>query len=130
MGKIAKFFQRLLSLSHSESKGFVKLLLVCIAALALLYLPKYFIGGKSKGTPKEIRELDSLVDLLENKSYLKDSRHFFSFDPNRILVDSLLLLGFDKYVAERLDKYRQKGGVFYDRGDLKKIYGLSNQFYT
>ena len=54
----------------------------------------------------------------------------FRFDPNKISVDSALLLGFDPVVARRMVKYRMNGGSFKYRKDLKKIYGLSPTFYA
>jgi DNA uptake protein ComE-like DNA-binding protein len=54
----------------------------------------------------------------------------FSFNPNTIPVDSLVLLGFDKDIALRIDKYRDRGGRFLIKSDLKKIYGLRELDYV
>jgi len=129
LDKIAKFFQKLLSLSHAESKGFVKLLIICIVALALLYIPRYLQRSNRQITAEELKSLDSLVNLLEARSERKESVALFRFDPNRISLDSLLLLGLDQSVSQRLIKYRDKGGRFTEREDLKMIYGLSEVFY-
>jgi len=50
----------------------------------------------------------------------------FNFDPNRISEDSLRLLGVPARVAQTWCKYRNKGGVFYSKRDIRKIYGLED----
>jgi len=52
-------------LTHTESKGFVKLLIVCISALILIFIPKFLIRNSIPVTPEEERILDSLVHILE-----------------------------------------------------------------
>ncbi|MEM6722932.1 MAG: helix-hairpin-helix domain-containing protein [Bacteroidota bacterium] len=53
----------------------------------------------------------------------------FGFDPNQIGKDSLLLLGFPEFLADRLIKYRQAGGRFRTPSDLNKLYGLRPELY-
>jgi DNA uptake protein ComE-like DNA-binding protein len=127
--KLVKFFQGLLSLSHAESKGFIKLLIVCLVAIALLYVPEYLFQGNLQATAEDARILDSLANELERKSEPRLDTKLFNFDPNFIAVDSLILLGFERDIALRIDKYRGKGGRFLVKSDLKKIYGLSEQAY-
>jgi DNA uptake protein ComE-like DNA-binding protein len=128
--KLIQFFQKLLSLSHAESKGFIKLLFVCLLAIALLYLPGLLFRGETKATAEDVRELDSLANELQRKTNSQDDVALFSFNPNTIPVDSLVLLGFDKDIALRIDKYRDRGGRFLIKSDLKKIYGLRELEYV
>lgn len=130
MRKITQFFQKLFSLTHTESKGFVKLLIVCISALILIFIPKFLIRNSAPVTHEEERILDSLSSILEHNLNSRGTGVLFIFDPNSLSVDSLVLLGFDKEIAERAKNYRDKGGVFYTKKDLKKIYGLTDQFFT
>ncbi|HHP7242057.1 MAG TPA: helix-hairpin-helix domain-containing protein [Cyclobacteriaceae bacterium] len=51
----------------------------------------------------------------------------FRFDPNTVSKDELIRLGFKAFVIERLVKYRDAGGNFSTREDLKKIYGISHE---
>ncbi len=62
---------------------------------------------------------------------IETSNHtvYFSFDPNVLSVDSLVLLGFPIKVAQRLENYRSKGGEFQIKIDVKKVYGLSDELY-
>ena len=59
----------------------------------------------------------------KNPVVLKD------FDPNKITLEEALSLGFSKKIAATLLKYRSKGGQFYSKESLKKIYGMTDEFY-
>jgi len=48
----------------------------------------------------------------------------FSFDPNHLSVDSLLLLGFSKFGAKSLTNYVGKGGKIKDAAKFKTIFGI------
>jgi len=48
----------------------------------------------------------------------------FTFDPNTLPGDSLMLLGLSGRTVRTLINYRDKGGQFRQPEDLKKIYGL------
>lgn len=130
MSNIIHFLQKLFSLSHTESKGFVKLLIACLVALSLIFIPKFIKRQPIAASPEEAKKLDSLVDILTNKEFINEENTLFTFDPNTLPVDSLELLGFARKVAERAQNYRDKGGGFYTKEDLKKIYGLSDELYS
>jgi competence protein ComEA len=49
-----------------------------------------------------------------------------SFDPNNATENDLLGLGLDEKTVKILLKYREKGGYFRTKEDLKKVYGLSD----
>ena len=51
------------------------------------------------------------------------------FDPNNASESALLSLGLDKNTVKNVLKYREKGGKFYKKEDLKKIYGFSDLDY-
>jgi DNA uptake protein ComE-like DNA-binding protein len=48
------------------------------------------------------------------------------FDPNTATENELLGLGLDGKTVKVLLKYREKGGVFRTKEDLRKVYGLSD----
>lgn len=54
----------------------------------------------------------------------------FDFDPNTITSDSLQLLGLSDKQALTIIHYREKGGRFKKKEDLKKIYSVSEDFYS
>lgn len=51
------------------------------------------------------------------------------FDPNNASESALLSLGLDKNTVKNVLKYREKGGKFYKKEDLKRIYGFSDLDY-
>ncbi len=51
------------------------------------------------------------------------------FDPNLVSKEELLQMNLPNYIADRIIKYRNKGGRFYEASDLKKIYGLSESTF-
>jgi competence ComEA-like helix-hairpin-helix protein len=60
---------------------------------------------------------DALPEVKEIK--------LFPFDPNTASELELLTLGVEKNIVKNLIKYREKGGHFYKKDDLKKIYNFS-----
>lgn len=60
---------------------------------------------------------------------VKTKTKLFSFDPNMVSIDELILLGIPEKTARTIEKYRSKGGHFYKNEDLKKIYSLKEADY-
>ena len=54
----------------------------------------------------------------------------FEFDPNKSSEDELLQLGIPKAAVRAVVAYRNKGGVFRKKEDLKKIYTLPEDVYN
>jgi len=53
----------------------------------------------------------------------------FNFDPNDATTEEFVRLGLTDGQARVIARYRESGGVFRRREDLKKIYVLSEEFY-
>ncbi len=62
-----------------------------------------------------------------NQKTRKDS--LFAFDPNKVDVEQMRLLGFTNRIAKTIVNYRAKGGRFYKSKDMLKIYGMDTAFY-
>jgi DNA uptake protein ComE-like DNA-binding protein len=54
----------------------------------------------------------------------------FVFNPNTVTQQDLLQLGLSDRVAQNLLKYRERGGRFDKKTDLKIVYGLTEKEYT
>lgn len=54
----------------------------------------------------------------------------FAFDPNDVSKDDLKKMNLSFAIINTLDKYRNKGGQFKSKEDLKKIYGLTDSIYA
>ncbi len=65
------------------------------------------------------------------KSYKKWSPELkpFDFNPNTISKDELLKMNVSYAIINTLDKYRNKGGQFKTKKDLKKIYTMTDSIY-
>ena len=53
----------------------------------------------------------------------------FNFDPNTLPAEGWQNLGLNNRTIKTIINYRSKGGRFYKKEDLKKIWGLSPAFY-
>jgi competence protein ComEA len=127
--KIFAYISDLLSITIADAKGFLMLLIICIAALTVIFFPKLIIHQQQEVSISDVEKLDSLINLIETRKPSQDSSFRFLFDPNLIAFDSLLLLGFPNHVAQRVVNYREKGGEFFTKNDLTKIYGLDEELY-
>ncbi len=79
--------------------------------------PPYY--NKKRGYDKEIAA----------ESTPEVSRELFEFDPNTVSHGELVRLGLTDGQASVIIKYRERGGVFRKKEDLKKIYVLPDGFY-
>lgn len=55
---------------------------------------------------------------------------YFSFNPNTVDKTSLKKLGFSNHQINQLCRYRDKGGIFYKKKDLLKLYSMTDSLYT
>ncbi len=53
----------------------------------------------------------------------------FEFNPNTVSYDELIQLGFPKRAANNLIKFRKKGGTFWNKESLSKIYGVDERLF-
>ena len=138
MGFIRKWIRNFFGFSGAEINGFLILVPVMVLLIASEPLYRLWIVNRDPevGNPKV---LDSLVALWNQKvidssvhmgiERKKNVSRIFSFDPNKISMEDLELLGFKKNLAKRITSYRQKGGQFRIKDDLKKIYGVDTALY-
>ena len=78
-----------------------------------------------------------IIDLPKNNFSNKTKKinklkydSLFHFDPNKIDYQNLRKLGFTVKLSKTLLKFRKSGGRFYKKEDVKKIYGMTNDFYA
>ncbi len=65
----------------------------------------------------------------EQEADLNPHTQIFRFNPNTISENDMILLGFNKKLAQRIIKYRNKGGKFRKKEDLLKIYFFPKNLY-
>ncbi len=118
--------------------------------LIIVILLNYYSPELAPEPPKHISENAQylkqvkLQALLEENSYkkftnkriktfvVKEPVNIHStkvFDLNSVSFDELKSIGLPEKIARNIQKYRNSGGYFYKKEDLKKIYGMTNEIY-
>ena len=130
--RIKKWTRFYFGFSKTEANGFIILSIILIAVTFLPWIVKKTIYRREVS---DTHVLDSLVALIDKRLHYEDLEepdepivpHLFSFDPNTVTLADLKKLGLGDEISNRIIKYRDKGGKFYEVNDMKKIYGLSNE---
>ena len=129
--------------SRTESRGLLLLLtLVVLSVGAVMIYEKREVATYQQLTEdKEVlmgllqeleastEQLDERIVETKSKQVAKTEIKRFVFDPNTAGVERLISLGIPDYLAQRIDKYRSKGGSFAEPEALKKIYGFPESLY-
>lgn len=133
---VKDFFQ----LSNTEQKGFIVLLLLIIA---MLLLPKIWRNYQQPQpfaattftewiaeqesvaiTPKEV-----VISNVPVDANVKIDVVLAPFNPNTANFNELISLGFTSKTAQTLINFRNSGGKFYKKEDVKKVYGITENEY-
>ena len=99
-------------------------LIVLIVGAAFVYI---------RILPPTIIVVNSPVESVRMpRSYHKVPRtslKLFAFDPNTIDSASLDSLRMPRWIKRNLLKYRRSGAFFYQKSDLRKLYGMTDSLY-
>ena len=126
-----KFFRKYFIFTSGERNG---ILVLMFLLLILMIAPSIIDILHKPDTADYLKfetEIDSINMLRKAKVEIEQKPvvALFSFDPNTIKKEDLTLLGFTKFQIKNIMRYRSKGGKFHEKKDLKKIYGLDDEFY-
>jgi len=128
------FFQKYFSFTKGERNGIIVLFVILIIVIVTPYFIDIFYTKEYidySGYEKEVDAINSKIVENESTSSLKKRQlKLFNFNPNKATIAELKELGFSKTQINNLVKYRKKGGFFYKKEDLKKIYGIDNELYN
>lgn len=117
---IKKYF----NLSRRELNGVNVLLIITLGVWCMPFL--YDITDVSESEYYE--EIIQKNDVYKDKDVAAPVA-YFDFDPNKLNIDEWKKLGLLPPQIKAITNYRAKGGVFYKKEDLKKIYTLSEADY-
>lgn len=135
------------NLSRSARAGVLALLIILFALLVLWrILPAMakppdrtqekelqlaWISYKEQNTEPLVNHSDAETDRFPAKDEQETQvqNALFRFDPNTVSEEDLIKLGLPPGTARTLVKYRSKGGRFYKKEDLKKLYTLREKDY-
>lgn len=143
MKKFRLYIRQYFDFSQRETNGFLLLSLLIFLLILAPFLLQNFYPNKSSSDKIDAQKLDSLLTKIEiDSSFENTSIDFqkfeqnkieislFEFDPNKISAEEFQKLGVKKYIAERIIKFRQKGGMFKTKTDLKRIYGFDSVLFN
>lgn len=94
------------------------IVLVILATFFYVYKPQ-------KEMQYDVATQDSIPESADSIIALYDT----IINPNTATIDEFLRVGFTKKQATSCINYRMKGGVFYKKEDVKKIYTVSEEDY-
>ncbi len=155
--QLRAFIADTFAIGHSEAKGVLALLVLIGLFLTSPLLYSLFRPKPGPNTTaSDQRKLDSLLTKMkldgaaDDKARYGDKRQSdgarrgdderriseryqevkpFPFDPNTVSVAGWQQLGLPRWMAERIDNYRRKGGQFRKKEDLLKIYDFPPDAY-
>ncbi len=147
LSKIKKFTRDFFSLSKAEQYGIIVLISLILFFILVYFIMPLLIPDKVYDNPKIIAAIrqfkmqqqhiaDSLnVEKIQSTGQLsealaKERLHPFAFDPNKLPRETWLKLGLTNRQIDVIKNYEAKGGKFYTKDDLKKLYSISEAEYN
>ncbi len=122
--------------SRSERNGVIFL---TVLSLGILLVPKVFSVYYKPAKASDYRAFEPEIlayqkslasdKYKEEQDFPKSEAELFTFNPNSASVEDFIKLGLSKKIANIISHYREKGGHFYRKEDLKKIYGVTFDDY-
>lgn len=133
---LKKFFTELTDIVYKERIT----VLAFMIGFGLIQAFSYFYDQSNSAFKKlDVILLSSLDDSIHSSSHSSSTirteneattQRLFSFNPSTVSHSELLELGFSPKVANILIHYREKGGRFFKKEDVKKIFGVSPELYA
>ena len=127
-----------LTITKKEWNGMVMLVILIAGVLAAPYVYQLF----RKDSTINFKDFDKAVARLskaqKNGSYVTNKADaddkianpvMFPFDPNTLTIVQWQQLGLSQRQATVIDHYRAKGGHFYKKEDVQKIYAITPADY-
>lgn len=129
--------------STLERKGIMVLIILMLIITGINF---YLAHDEPTVKPRDNRLLEKELQAFERQLQFSDSiagpppdfppepltvsAELFYFDPNEVSAGDLRRLGLSGRLSKNLIQYRNHGGRFRQKEDLKKIYGMSAQLYA
>ncbi len=143
MKNLTRFLYEYFYYTRRERDATFVLILFCFIFFLLPAVYSHFIPPKPKydfsefqaaiaaATEKDTRAKDETENKpkLRGRSPASQPVVLFQFDPNTASKNDLEKLGLSNRTAQTLINFREKGGKFKTKEDLKKVYGLRDEDY-
>lgn len=136
--RFRQFLKQYFSFNKRERNAVLLLsILIFVLIISNLYFKSIALPITINITPilKKTETTPSLKKNYANetKKYTNKNKHgktLFVFDPNQITEDQAITLGWNNKLAKVLTNYKNKGGKFKKKEDLKKLFGMTPKFYS
>lgn len=137
MADIRRFIKKYFSFKRRERNGLILLsTVIVILIFSLIWIKSQRSEFQVSFTPLTVASFlpnetaVTKTDSGEKSEGKKAAGSFFTFDPNTLTKSQAQQLGFPDKVFKVLENYRSKGGKFKSSADLKKIYGITDEFFN
>ncbi len=130
--KLASYF----FYTRTERNG---VLLLIAFSLAILFFPKMYSAFRKPTEAADFTDIEKAIASFDNSKgsdtegvlsdFGKQPIRLFGFNPNTASLDELTQLGLSSRTATTLIHYRERGGQFRRKEDLRKVYGISANDY-
>jgi competence ComEA-like helix-hairpin-helix protein len=138
--RINYWIRNVFGFDQKQTRGFRMITLLMLLVITLPFLYSFLLAPAASRNSADQRKLDSLMVMLDKQAIAPISGNkpdpvvpkekiVFDFNPNEIDAAQWQSLGLPKYIAERILKYREKGGKFKVKKDVLKIYGFPPALY-
>ena len=125
----------------SFSKGERVAIITILALILLLILACLFRPSRKSLSDASLQDLDSLLALhqaaieLQQQQQAEKSQevaelHPFPFNPNTITEEEWLQMGLTDRQVRNIMNYKAKGGKFYSKSDVGKLYTISEEEFA
>jgi DNA uptake protein ComE-like DNA-binding protein len=123
------------------SKGERVAILSILAAILILVLACVFRPTRKSLSDASLHDLDSLLALrqaaieVQQQKQAEQSQevaelHPFPFNPNTITEEEWLQIGLTDRQVRSIMNYKAKGGRFYSKSDVERLYSISEEEYA
>lgn len=126
-----RFLSNYFYFNQRERRGIIGLFIL-IGMIALSNLFINFIIPKDKEVYRKFLTQVALIDSITNQqdSIKRIPIQLFKFDPNQLNLEAWQQFGLSAKQAQTILNYRSKGGRFYKKEDLLKMYSISDSVYN
>ena len=119
--------------SKGERNGILVLICLIVVVFGINGVLPLFLKKEQTDISAYQADIEKFSASLEQKNmtstYTETKRELFHFNPNTLDLDGFVRLGIPTYLAERIIKYRSKGGAFRKPENFAKIYGMPEALY-
>lgn len=142
---MADKFKKFFNVPSTQRKGiYVLSILILMLILAPSVYKTFFAKSKEYNFEPFRKEIESFVirsKTLEsnpienfnfdnaNKSIARSTIKPFEFNPNNLSAEEWLSMGFSQQQVKSIKNYESKGGKFYTKNDVKKMFAISEVEY-